>query len=103
MRPKSPEGIRYALYLSCVLMGLLTMEPISEQIPDQIPLGKPQRLDREAYESPALPLSYSAVVEILAKAREGLPGREIPGSVPVHGPHIQHTSWAATIANLECP
>jgi len=33
---------------------------MSEQIPDQVPLGKPQRLDGQAYESPALPLSYSA-------------------------------------------
>lgn len=36
------------------------IKPISEHIPDQFPLGKAQRLDREAYESPALPLSYTA-------------------------------------------
>jgi len=37
------------------------IEPMSEHIPDQFPLGKAQRLGRRAYESPALPLSYSAV------------------------------------------
>jgi hypothetical protein len=38
------------------------IEPITEQVPDQVPLGKAQRLDGQAYESPALPLSYSAGV-----------------------------------------
>ena len=52
--------IRYALYRSYVLLRIPPIEPISEQLPDQIPLGKPQRFDGEAYESPALPLSYSA-------------------------------------------
>jgi hypothetical protein len=37
-----------------------TIEPITGRIPDYVPLGKAQRLDRRAYESPALPLSYSA-------------------------------------------
>jgi len=41
-------------------LHLPPIEPITEHIPDQVPLGKAQRLDREAYESPALPLSYSA-------------------------------------------
>jgi hypothetical protein len=38
------------------------MEPISHPIRARFPLGKAQRLGGEAYESPALPLSYSAVV-----------------------------------------
>jgi hypothetical protein len=50
----------YALYRSCVLLATSPIEPITEHIPDQIPLGKAQRLDRVSYESPALPLSYSA-------------------------------------------
>jgi len=53
--------IRYVLYRSYALLDPTTIEPISEQIPDQSPIGKPQRFDWEAYESPALPLSYSAV------------------------------------------
>jgi len=53
---------RYALYRSYVLLCQPSIELISEQLPDQVPLGKAQRLSREAYESPALPLSYSAVV-----------------------------------------
>jgi hypothetical protein len=47
--------------LSYVLLNWPRIEPITERIPDQIPLGKAQRLGREAYESPALPLSYSAI------------------------------------------
>ena len=50
------------------------IEPISEQIPDQVPLGKPQRFDGEAYESPALPLSCSAaVVKLIERDRERQP------------------------------
>jgi hypothetical protein len=49
------------LYGSYVLLGWTQIQPISEQIPDQAPLGKAQRSNGEAYESPALPLSYSAV------------------------------------------
>jgi len=56
---------RYALYPSYGLLVSPEIEPITEQVPDQIPLGKAQRLDREAYESPALPLSYSATATIL--------------------------------------
>ena len=62
-RPPSPfadQHIRYVLYRSYVLLATPQIEPITEHIPDQIRLGKAQRLDREAYESPALPLSYSA-------------------------------------------
>jgi hypothetical protein len=45
-----------------VLFRSPLIEPISEHTPDQIPLGKSQRLDRVSYESPTLPLSYSAVL-----------------------------------------
>jgi hypothetical protein len=48
------------LYPSHVLLARPSIEPITEHIPDQTPLKKAQRLDRQAYESPALPLSYSA-------------------------------------------
>ena len=53
-------AVRYALYASYVLLAKPPIEPISYQIRACVPLGKAQRLDREAYESPALPLSYSA-------------------------------------------
>jgi hypothetical protein len=56
----SNRRIRYALYRSYVLFSSPPIEPITQQIPDQVLLGKAQRLDGEAYESPALPLSYSA-------------------------------------------
>jgi hypothetical protein len=42
---------RYALYPSNVLLASPQIEPITGQVPDQIPLGKAQLLDREAYES----------------------------------------------------
>jgi hypothetical protein len=45
---------------SYVLLSSPPIEPITERILDQTPLRKAQRLDRQAYESPALPLSYSA-------------------------------------------
>jgi hypothetical protein len=51
---------RYVLYRSYVLLDSLPIEPISHPIRACVPLGKAQRLDRQAYESPALPLSYSA-------------------------------------------
>ena len=62
-RWRSPPDrrIRYALYRSYVLLSSLPIELISGGIPDQVPLGKAQRLGGQAYESPALPLSYSAV------------------------------------------
>jgi len=50
-----------------VLLSATPIEPISEHIPDQFPLGKAQRLGGLAYESPALPLSYSAVVAKLTE------------------------------------
>ena len=58
-----PSGrrIRYALYRSYALLSSPTIEPISGGIPDHVPLGRAQRSGWEAYESPALPLSYSAV------------------------------------------
>ena len=63
IRPAPQQAeIRYVLYPSYVLLVWPQIEPITEQIPDQIPLGEAHRLDWEAYESPALPLSYSAAV-----------------------------------------
>ncbi len=67
------DGIRYVLYRSYVLLSATPIEPISEHIPDQFPLGKAQRLGGRAYESPALPLSYSAVV---FKLTERIPERQ---------------------------
>ncbi len=60
MPEPSNDWIRYVLYRSYVLLSATPIEPISEHFPDQFPLGKAQRLGGEAYESPALPLSYSA-------------------------------------------
>jgi len=60
--------IRYALYQSYVLLAAPQIEPITEQVAKQIPLGQAQRLDGEAYESPALPLSYSAESSKLTEA-----------------------------------
>ena len=57
---RSPPRSRYVLDPSYVLLSLPPMEPITEHFPDQVSLGKAQRLDREAYEFPALPVSYSA-------------------------------------------
>jgi hypothetical protein len=66
-----------------VLLGLASIEPITEPIPDQIPLGKAQRIDGEAYESPALALSYSAVLDkIVERADE----RQTPARVGVCPP-----------------
>jgi hypothetical protein len=59
--PFADQHIRYVLNRSYVLLATPQIEPITEQVPDQIPLRKAQGLDRQAYESPALPLSYSAV------------------------------------------
>jgi hypothetical protein len=52
--------IRCALYRIYVLLAEPPIEPISGGIPDQVPLGKAQRIGGRANESPALPLSYSA-------------------------------------------
>jgi hypothetical protein len=64
VRKAAPDigGIRYAVNRSYVLLARPPIEPITERIPDQSPLGKAQRFGGRAYESPALPLSYSAVV-----------------------------------------
>jgi len=67
----------YVLYRSYVLLGSPTIEPISEHFSDQVPLGKAQRLDGEAYESPALPLSYSAVRCKLTEHDRGRQARPI--------------------------
>jgi hypothetical protein len=64
---------RYALYRSYALLGLAPIEPITEHIPDRLPLRKAQRSGGEAYESPALPLSYSATV---VQFTERDPGRQ---------------------------
>ena len=72
-RGSSPE--RYALYRSYALLGSASIEPITEQVTDQVPLGKAQRIDGEAYESPALPLIYSATV---IKLTERDPERQPP-------------------------
>ena len=51
IRPAPQQAeIRYVLYPSYVLLASPQIEPITEQFPDQVPLGKAQRLDREAYE-----------------------------------------------------
>src|SRR3972149_8907006 len=62
--------IRYALYASYVLVVQTPIEPISHPIRAWVPLGKAQRLGRRAYESPALPLSYSAVVRKLTEREQ---------------------------------
>jgi hypothetical protein len=51
---------RYALYRSYVLLRSTPMEPISHPIRAWVPLTKAQRIEDVTYESPALPLSYSA-------------------------------------------
>jgi hypothetical protein len=74
---RDERQIRYVLYRSYVLFVNSQIEPISEHLPDQVPLGKAQRLDREAYESPALPLSYSAAVCKLTERAAGPQPRPI--------------------------
>ena len=51
------------------------MQPTCGQIPGQNPLGKAERTDGRAYESPALPPRNSATV---AKLAERDPEREPP-------------------------
>jgi hypothetical protein len=60
--------MRYALYRSYVLLANLPIEPISHPIRAWAALRKAQRIEEVTYESPALPLSYSATV---AKVTEG--------------------------------
>jgi len=52
--------IRYALDRSYVLLASSQIEPISHLSRAWRPLGKAQRIEEVTYESPALPLSYSA-------------------------------------------
>jgi len=59
--------IRYVLDRSYVLLARLPVEPISHPICAWLPLGKAQRLGSEAYESPALPLSYSAAANRISE------------------------------------
>jgi hypothetical protein len=60
------------LYPSYVLLASPQIEPITEQVPDQLPLREAQRIAAEAYESPALPLSYSAAaVKLIERDPEG--------------------------------
>jgi hypothetical protein len=70
----SKSRIRYVLYRSYVL---LARPPITEQIPDELTIGKAQRLDREAHEPPALPLSYSAAARSLSSVMESSNRSEI--------------------------
>src|SRR6266542_3443109 len=59
-RPWWPN--RYALNRSYMLFVQRPIEPISHPIRAWVPLTKAQRIEEVTYESPALPLSYSAVV-----------------------------------------
>jgi hypothetical protein len=61
-------------------LGSSAIEPITGRLSEHIPLGKAQRLRREAYESPALPLSYSATGFVLRSTR-GL-SSEHPPRIP---------------------
>ena len=72
-----PKGMR-SIGVMCSWLDP-SIEPISHPIRAWVPLGKAQRLDRQAYESPALPLSYSAV---LSKLIESDPERQ-PDPQPV--------------------
>ena len=78
IEPGESHRFRYALYRSYVLLSDPPIEPITEHILDQFPLRKAQRLGGRAYESPALPLSYSASAGILPQAHsEPLPAQWI--------------------------
>jgi len=76
---------RYALYRSYVLFGRWPIEPISHPIRAWFPLGKAQRIEEVTYESPALPLSYSANA---VKLTEGDPERQPPARERI--PFEQH-------------
>ena len=73
-----------------MLLDLLPIEPISEHIPDQIPLGKAQRIDGEAYESPALPLSYSAAGPKLTECDLS----QQPAGDRAHNYRTAHNYWS---------
>ena len=86
---------------SYVLNRLVLIEPITEHIPVQVPLGKAQRLDLQAYESPALPLTYSADgVKLIERDRGRQPPRiqltTIQQHIPVRladDPRLFHETW----------
>jgi hypothetical protein len=63
------ERIRYVLNRSYVLLGGTAIEHISEQICAQIPRSEAQRIEEVTYESPALPLSYSATAFKISERR----------------------------------
>jgi hypothetical protein len=85
--PFADQHIRYVLYRSYVLLGRAPIEPISEQISDQFPLAKPQRLHGEAYESPALPLSYSAAaIKLIERDPERQPPAQERITIEQHIP-----------------
>jgi hypothetical protein len=87
---------RYALNRSYVLLGLASIEPITDQIPDRPPLGKAQRIEELTYESPALPLSYSATT---AKLTE----RALPGQPQVSAHDFCHLLLASHRAHRPDP
>jgi hypothetical protein len=93
---RDERQIRYALYRSYVLFVNSQIEPISEHIHDQFPLGKAQRLDRQADESPALPLSYSAVViKLIERGRGRQPPRIQLITIQQHITVEQHIPFGA--------
>jgi hypothetical protein len=55
---------------SYVLLGKAAIEHISEQIRAQVPRSEAQRIEELTYESPALPLSYSATRFVLRSTRK---------------------------------
>ena len=75
---------------SYVLLSSPPVKPISEPIPDQSPLVKPQRIEEVTYESPALPLSCSAAVELKLTERDG---RRQPLAPTAHDYRTAHY-WA---------
>jgi hypothetical protein len=80
-------AVRYALYASYVLLSRRSIEPISHAIRAWVPLGKAQRLDRVAYESPALPLSYSAAaIKLIERDPERQPPAQERITIEQHIP-----------------
>ena len=71
-----PTGLRkikrftYALDRSYVLLARPPIEPISHPIRAWVPLTEAQRIEELTYESPALPLSYSAAHPIVSSVIE---------------------------------
>jgi len=62
---------RYALNRSYVLLGLASIEPITDQIPDRPPLGKAQRIEELTYD-PLLNLGRPLALPALRLARSAL-------------------------------